>query len=183
MTLGALANSTYEYLPKVSNPRYFEAPTLTFAVIYAPRRTNEVLLEIHQSSQRKPFFRPIIVNDEDLFISGIVDLAASGDPRFSPDLQHLTCFKGGMLAIAGKIFNRPEDVIDGGKLADGCFWAYRNTVTGIIPETFTAVPCENKYHADVSSLACLYPPPQAAMQTNSCIFFAWRRRSCVSLQP
>ncbi|KAH9206127.1 glycosyl hydrolase family 47-domain-containing protein [Leptodontidium sp. 2 PMI_412] len=120
LTLGALANSTYEYLPK----------------------------KFIKVAKQNLFFRPIIVNDEDLFIFGIVDLAASGDPRFSPDLQHLTCFAGGMLAIAGKIFNRPEDVIDGGKLADGCVWAYRNTVTGIIPETFKAVPCENKYHAD-----------------------------------
>ncbi len=90
------------------------------------------------------FFRPMTVNDEDILISGNIDIAAGGLPRFTPDLQHLTCFTGGMLAIAGKIFNRPEDVIDGGKLADGCVWAYKNTVTGIMPETFTAVPCENR---------------------------------------
>lgn len=90
------------------------------------------------------FFRPMTVGDEDILISGTIDIAAGGEPRLSPDLQHLTCFTGGMLAIAGKIFNRPEDVIDGGKLTDGCVWAYRNTVTGIMPETFTAVPCANR---------------------------------------
>ncbi len=49
-----------------------------------------------------------------------------------------------MLAIAGKIFNRPEDLKDGSKLTDGCVWAYRNTVTGIMPETLLAVPCKSK---------------------------------------
>ncbi|KAH6699828.1 glycoside hydrolase [Leptodontidium sp. MPI-SDFR-AT-0119] len=82
LTLGALANSTYEYLPK----------------------------KFIKVAKQNLFFRLIIVNDEDLFISGIVDLAASEDPRFSPDLQHLTCFTGGMLAVASKIFNRPENV-------------------------------------------------------------------------
>ena len=32
-----------------------------------------------------------------------------------------------MLGIAGKIFNRPDDVKVGVKLADGCVWAYRNS--------------------------------------------------------
>src|SRR6187402_1052864 len=78
------------------------------------------------------FFRPMNVGDEDILISGAVNLALGGEPRHTPELQHLTCFTGGMLAIAGKIFNRPEDVVDGGKLTDGCVWAYRNTVTGIM---------------------------------------------------
>lgn len=89
-------------------------------------------------------FRPMTVNDEDILIFGTVHKAEGGAPRFSPELQHLACFTGGMLAIAGKIFNRPQDVVDGGKLADGCVWAYRNTVTGIMPETLTAVPCANR---------------------------------------
>ena len=90
------------------------------------------------------FFRPMTVGDEDILISGTVSFARGGTPRLSPELQHLTCFTGGMLAIAGKIFNRPQDVEDGGKLTDGCVWAYRNTVSGIMPETFEAVPCANK---------------------------------------
>lgn len=90
------------------------------------------------------FFRPMTIGDEDILISGTVDMSTGSKPRLSPDLQHLTCFTGGMLAIAGKIFNRPEDVVDGGKLTDGCVWAYRNTVSGIMPESFTAVPCANR---------------------------------------
>ena len=89
-------------------------------------------------------FRPMTVTDEDILIFGTVNLRLGGEPRLTPELQHLACFTGGMLAIAGRIFNRPEDVEDGAKLADGCVWAYRNTVTGIMPETFTAIPCENR---------------------------------------
>ena len=89
-------------------------------------------------------YRPMTITDEDILIFGSVNLMEGGEPRLIPELQHLTCFTGGMLAIAGRIFNRPEDVEDGAKLADGCVWAYRNTVTRIMPETFTAVPCENR---------------------------------------
>ncbi|KAH7323812.1 putative class I alpha-mannosidase [Rhexocercosporidium sp. MPI-PUGE-AT-0058] len=132
-TLGALADSTYEYLPK------------QYMLLGGQMKSYQNMYEKFIPVAKKYlFFRPMTVNDEDILISGNVDLAAGGTPRFSPDLQHLTCFTGGMLAIAGKIFNRPEDVIDGGKLTDGCVWAYRNTVTGIMPETFTAVPCANR---------------------------------------
>jgi len=89
-------------------------------------------------------FRPMTVTDEDILIFGTVNMAEGGTPRHTPELQHLACFTGGMLAIAGKIFNRPEDVQDGAKLTDGCVWAYKNTVTGIMPETLTTVPCENR---------------------------------------
>jgi len=89
-------------------------------------------------------FRPMTVTDEDILIFGTVNLSPGGEPHLTPELQHLACFTGGMLAIAGRIFDRPEDVEDGAKLADGCVWAYKSTVTGIMPETFTAVPCENR---------------------------------------
>src|SRR5271155_4496477 len=92
------------------------------------------------------FFRPMTVGEEDILIPGSVEMSLGGTPRLNPELQHLACFTGGMLAIAGKIFNRPDDVEDGKKLANGCVWAYRNTVTGIMPETFIAVPCANKTH-------------------------------------
>ncbi|KAK0117803.1 hypothetical protein ONS95_012128 [Cadophora gregata] len=132
-TLGALADSTYEYLPK------------QYMLLGGQMKSYQSMYEKFIPVAKKYlFFRPMTVNDEDILISGTVDIAAGGAPRFTPELQHLTCFTGGMLAIAGKIFDRPEDVIDGGKLADGCVWGYKNTVTGIMPETFTAVPCANR---------------------------------------
>lgn len=90
------------------------------------------------------FFRPMTIGEKDILISGSVNMFPGGKPRLSPDLQHLTCFTGGLLAIAGKIFNRLDDLEDGRRLADGCVWAYSNTITGIMPETFSAIPCPNR---------------------------------------
>jgi mannosyl-oligosaccharide alpha-1,2-mannosidase len=95
-------------------------------------------------AKKNLMFRPMTTTDEDILIFGTLNLRVGGESSLTPELQHLACFTGGMLAIAGRIFNRPEDVEDGAKLADGCVWAYRNTVTGIMPETFTTVPCENR---------------------------------------
>jgi mannosyl-oligosaccharide alpha-1,2-mannosidase len=134
-TLGALADSTYEYLPK------------QFMLLGGHAKSYRTMYEkFVKVAKEKLFFRPMTVGDEDILISGAISLASTegAEPRHTPELQHLTCFTGGMLAIAGKIFSRPEDVEDGAKLADGCVWAYKNTVTGIMPETFTAVPCSNR---------------------------------------
>lgn len=90
------------------------------------------------------FFRPMTVGDHDILIAGSVNKHPSNGPRLNPNLEHLACFTGGMLALAGKIFERPEDVDDGRRLADGCVWAYRNTITGIMPETLSAVPCRDR---------------------------------------
>jgi len=90
------------------------------------------------------FFRPMTVNEEDILIAGSASMYKGKKPVHKPELQHLTCFTGGMLAIAGKIFDRPDDVADGARLTEGCVWAYRNTLTGIMPETFLAVPCEDR---------------------------------------
>ncbi len=100
-------------------------------------------LKFVEVAKRELFFRPMTVGDEDILISGTVHKSDGNEPVLDPELQHLTCFTGGMLAIAGKIFDRPADVEDGRRLTDGCIWAYKNTVTGIMPESFRAVPCQN----------------------------------------
>lgn len=133
-TLGALADSTYEYLPK----QY-----LLLGGQKAAKQYKSMYEKFIPVAKKSLMFRPMTITDEDLLIFGTVHLQGSQPPRYVPELQHLACFTGGMLAIAGKIFNRPEDVTDGGKLADGCVWAYRNTPTGIMPETVLTVPCES----------------------------------------
>lgn len=132
-TLGALADSAYEYLPK----QYL----LLGGRLPQYRTMYETFIEV---AKKHLFFRPMTVEDRDILISGTVNVAIGQEPELQPELQHLTCFTGGMLAIAGKIFNRPDDVEIGAKLTDGCIWAYQNTPTGIMPETIMAVPCANK---------------------------------------
>ncbi|KAH6664498.1 glycoside hydrolase [Halenospora varia] len=132
-TLGALADSTYEYLPK------------TYMLLGGRDKSYRTMYEkFIKVAKEHLFFRPMTVTEEDILISGAVNRVAGEPTRLSPELQHLACFTGGMLAIAGKIFKRPEDVEDGAKLTEGCVWAYRSTNTGIMPETFTTVPCKNR---------------------------------------
>lgn len=89
-------------------------------------------------------FRPMSVGDRDILLIGSLKLYPDGETENIYSMEHLACFTGGMLALAGKIFNRPQDLSEGKRLADGCVWAYKNTISGIMPETFTAVPCASK---------------------------------------
>lgn len=83
-------------------------------------------------------------NEEDVLIAGKLMKAMGGmEGQLVTESQHLTCFIGGLLALAGRVFQREEDVKDGAKLAAGCVWGYKSTSTGIMPETFTAVACSN----------------------------------------
>jgi mannosyl-oligosaccharide alpha-1,2-mannosidase len=132
-TLGALADSTYEYLPK----QYM----LLGGRSKAYKSMYENFIDV---AKEYLFFRPMTVDERDILISGAVAVNRGEKPSLIPELQHLTCFAGGMLAIAGKIFSRADDVEAGRKLTDGCIWAYENTPTGIMPETILAVPCKNK---------------------------------------
>lgn len=148
-TLGALADSTYEYLPKVCSFTLRSGLLLTlfqqFMMLGGVSKQYRNMYENFISTAKKYlFFRPMTVGDHDILIAGTVNVFAGMEPRHNANLEHLACFTGGMLAIAGKIFSRPEDVEDGRRLADGCVWAYRSTLTGIMPETLTAVPCKNR---------------------------------------
>lgn len=87
------------------------------------------------------FFRPMTKNESDILISGNLRVNSSGDFSLDPQGQHLSCFAGGMMGIASRIFSRPEDLPIARKLVDGCMWAYHSMPTGIMPETFHAIPC------------------------------------------
>jgi hypothetical protein len=55
--------------------------------------------------------------------------------------QHLTCFTGGMVGIAARIFGRHDELDLAAELTDTCVWSYNTSVTGIGPEVFTVAPC------------------------------------------
>ena len=81
------------------------------------------------------FFRPMVKN-RDILISGMTTVETSGDIKLKPEGQHLSCFVGGMVALASKVFGRPDDLDVARKLVDGCVWAYESTPSGIMPEVF-----------------------------------------------
>jgi mannosyl-oligosaccharide alpha-1,2-mannosidase len=133
-SLGAMADSLYEYLPK----QYM----LMGGHAEQYKRMYAKVIEV---AKKDFFFRPMIPTNEDVLMSGNV-LTTSVDGKTSLELvptgQHLVCFVAGMVGIAAKIFGRNElDVAR--KLVDGCTWAYEATPTGIMPEVFTVYPCKD----------------------------------------
>ncbi|MCJ1445985.1 MAG: phosphatidylinositol-3,5-bisphosphate 5-phosphatase [Stictis urceolatum] len=136
-SLGAMADSLYEYLPK----EYM----LLGGNADQYRRMYEKAIEV---AKRKLFFRPMIPTEQDVLMSGIWEPDRSPDHGgasmvLRPEGQHLVCFVGGMVGIAAKIFSREEDLSIARKLTDGCIWAYEGSPNGIMPEVFSVLPCED----------------------------------------
>jgi mannosyl-oligosaccharide alpha-1,2-mannosidase len=135
-SIGALADSSYEYLPKMHallgglDPVYEKMYKGSAAMI-----------------DKYMLFRPSIPSEdigEDLLFCGDVHTPRPGDVTMDPDLQHLTCFIGGMFGLAGRMFQNPHHVDLGAKLTKGCAYAYLAMPSGIMPETFVMMPCYSR---------------------------------------
>ncbi|KAK7516838.1 class I alpha-mannosidase-like protein [Phyllosticta citriasiana] len=129
-TFGAMADSLYEYLPK----EYL----LLGGVVEQYKR---MFIDAIEAAKKHMFFRPLNPKNLDLLFSGTIRYVAGTKVTLEPEGQHLTCFAGGMVGIAAKIFNRPQDLQVARALTDGCIWAYESTPTGIMPEILQVVPC------------------------------------------
>jgi mannosyl-oligosaccharide alpha-1,2-mannosidase len=81
------------------------------------------------------------VDNSDILFTGNAQAIPGLSVTLDPQVQHLGCFAGGMVAIGAKIFNEPQDLDIARKLVDGCIWAYNLMPTGIMPELFHVVPC------------------------------------------
>lgn len=105
----------------------------------------KMYLETIKDIKEYMLYRPMIPDNRDILFSGSV--TTRGDPKhdakLSADVEHLTCFIGGMVGMSAKIFGLDEDVEIAKKLADGCVWAYESTDSGIMPEGATVYPCES----------------------------------------
>ncbi|EXJ81472.1 hypothetical protein A1O3_07764 [Capronia epimyces CBS 606.96] len=129
-TLGALADSIYEYLPKM------------YALLGGLGPVYEKMYKDAASTIKDNLlFRPMIPDNNDILFSG----SASVDNHkvhLNPEGQHLACFIGGMYGLGGKLFGLQEHVDLGMKLTNGCIWAYRSFRTGIMPEYFNMAICD-----------------------------------------
>jgi mannosyl-oligosaccharide alpha-1,2-mannosidase len=130
-SLGAGADSLYEYLPKMDallgglDPEYQEMATKSL-----------------DAAKENILFRPMTPTDADILLAGNVVAEPEG-LRIVPEMQHLTCFVGGMYALAGKLFARDDYVDLGGRLTAGCVWAYDAFASNIMPEISQLEPCQN----------------------------------------
>lgn len=90
-------------------------------------------------------FRPMTPDNSDILFSGSVTTRGKPeeDAKLSADVEHLTCFIGGMVGMSAKIFGLDKDLEIAKRLTDGCVWAYGSTASGIMPEGATVYPCES----------------------------------------
>lgn len=137
-SLGALADSTYEYLPK------------QYMLIGGLNEQYRTMYEKAMDTAREYLlFRPMVKDDRDLrFVASVsmskpLDADGAKSMSYSYEGAHLTCFVGGMFAVGAKVFGIDADMDTAAKLTDGCVWAYESTRTGIMPERFILLPCEN----------------------------------------
>ena len=136
-TFGGQADSTYEYLPK------------QHLLLGGLNKQYQKMYESAIDAANKHLvFRPMLPDSRDILVLGSAlagrDPDAERTEKLNPEQQHLLCFGGGMYAIGAKIFDRKADLDIAAKLTDGCVWAYESTTTGIMPEGFMMMPCENK---------------------------------------
>ncbi|KAF2862136.1 glycoside hydrolase family 47 protein [Piedraia hortae CBS 480.64] len=136
-SLGAMSDSTYEYLPK----EYL----LLGGKMDQYKKMYERAADV---AKKYVLFRPMTPDNVDILFSGVlyVGVNITDDSyiyQHVPEAEHLSCFAGGMFAMGGKIFNRPEEVEIGAKLTNGCVWAYNVSQTGIMPEKFLTVRCSD----------------------------------------
>lgn len=136
--MGGQADSTYEYLPK----EYILLGGLEdkYRTMYemAADATVDNLL-----------YRPMIPDEErHLLYAGLLQIIDNKKLGQRSEMiyenTHLTCFVGGMFALGAKVFNRKKDLDLAKKLTDGCVWAYEATTTGIMPEIYRALACDDE---------------------------------------
>jgi mannosyl-oligosaccharide alpha-1,2-mannosidase len=129
-TFGAMADSLYEYFPK----QY---------LMLAGRndKYREMYLTSIESAKENLFFQPLNPANKEMLVSGTVKRRSEANTYLIPEAQHLSCFAGGMVGLAAKIFNQEHELQTARQLVDGCLWAYESMPSGIMPEILTAIPC------------------------------------------
>ncbi|GJJ72429.1 hypothetical protein EMPS_04786 [Entomortierella parvispora] len=65
----------------------------------------------------------------------IVGQVYTSEKNIDTQMDHLSCFIAGSLAMGSKYFDRPEDLILARQVAEACYLGYRSSETGLGPET------------------------------------------------
>lgn len=137
--IGGQADSTYEYLPK------------EYMLLGGLEEKYRTMYEMAaESTIKNLLFRPMIPDEtRHILHAGLAKVAEKKNPTedkvdLRPEGTHLTCFAGAMFALGAKAFDRKGDMDIAWKLTDGCVWAYEATNTGIMPESYLAIPCPNE---------------------------------------
>ncbi|TKA29799.1 hypothetical protein B0A50_03163 [Salinomyces thailandicus] len=130
-TIGGMADSIYEYLPKQH-----------LMLGGRGKHYRHMYVSALEAMKEHIFFRPLNPQNKALLFPGTLNRRSPSHSRLVPEVQHLACFAGGMVALAAKTFNQPRDLKVARQLVDGCLWAYESTPSGIMPEIFKVAACE-----------------------------------------
>ncbi|KAL8739221.1 MAG: hypothetical protein Q9181_000112 [Wetmoreana brouardii] len=136
-SIGGMADSTYEYLPK------------EYMLLGGLEEKYQSMYEMAADAiKKKLIFRPMIEDERrHILVAGQISTSgkstSSREGKLKAEQAHLTCFAGGMFAVGARLFDRKDDIDIAKRLTDGCVWAYEMTPTGIMPEHFLIVPCED----------------------------------------
>ncbi|OAL55041.1 alpha-mannosidase IC [Pyrenochaeta sp. DS3sAY3a] len=125
--LGAMADSAYEYLPKMYQLLNGLGPAAQYHKMYEYAMSTAITHTL---------FRPMVHDKADILIA-----SANIDGERDNKGQHLVCFVGGMLALGGRLFENATHVDIGRKISEGCAWTYKNAPNGIMPEVFSMTTC------------------------------------------
>jgi mannosyl-oligosaccharide alpha-1,2-mannosidase len=131
-TFGGMSDSLYEYFPK--QHLLLGGLTSQYQKLY------EGAIE---PAKKHLFFRPMNPQNQNILLAGTTRTSTANTIDLDPEGQHLACFAGGMVALGAQIFNRKDELDVARKLVDGCIWAYDSMPTGIMPESFRAIPCHS----------------------------------------
>jgi mannosyl-oligosaccharide alpha-1,2-mannosidase len=126
--LGAMADSAYEYLPKMYQ--------LLNGVGTEAARYQKMYDYAMATAINHTMFRPMVKDHADILIA-----TANVNRQKDSKGQHLVCFAGGMLALGGRLFDNASHLDIGRKISDGCVWTYKNAPNGIMPEVFSMPSC------------------------------------------
>lgn len=130
-TLGGMADSVYEYLPKQHLLLGGQSP-----------QYENMFLTALPAAKKHLFFRPMNPQNEKMFVTGTVKRYSATNVKLHPQAEHLSCFAGGMVAIAAKIFRQSHDIETARDLVKGCIWQYKSMPSGIGAEISSMMPCE-----------------------------------------
>ncbi|KAJ4301991.1 hypothetical protein N0V88_002122 [Collariella sp. IMI 366227] len=134
-TLNAMADSLYEYLPKTH--------AMVGGLLPEYKEMYEASME---TAIKHTLYRPMLPDAADILVSSLcMSREENGESvqQIRPEVQHLGCYVGGMLALGGRLVRNDTHIEKGEKIMDGCIWAYEALPAGIMPESFYMLPCQD----------------------------------------
>ena len=123
-TWGGMADSYYEYLIK------------TYKLLEGGEMAQQYKRIYAQSvdAARKYLFFNVEIYDWSPSHKGMLGIGKLSGGQHTHEIEHLTCFAGGMLGMGSKLLDRQQDMVDAERFTQSCYWLSAATPTGLQPE-------------------------------------------------